>query len=192
MADNSTLPVSVGTEVFANDDISSVKYPRVKLTWGPDGTANDTDVASGKSVPAQIRTAAGTAQTYGTGAADAGTQRVTIGTDQLGTLVAGGVPVVSGGYEYQTVAASATGTVLQVSAGATGDYLESILCVVATAATSQVMIGDGAAPAVVILPNNVGAGVGTYPIPLGLTSRTGSWRVTTAAGVSIIATGNFS
>ena len=72
------------------------------------------------------------------------------------------------------------------------DYLESILCVVATAATSQVMIGDGAAPAIVILPNNVGGGVGTYPVPLGITSKTGSWRVTTAAGVSIIASGNFS
>jgi len=102
------------------------------------------------------------------------------------------VPCVSGGYEWQTVAAGATGTVLQVSAGTTGDYLESILCVVATAATSQVMIGDGAAPAIVILPNNVGGGVGTYPVPLGITSKTGSWRVTTAAGVSIIASGNFS
>lgn len=192
MADNSTLPVNVGTEVFANDDIASVKYPRVKLTWGPDGTANDTDVASGKSVPAQIRTSTGVAQTYGGGAADTGTQRVTIDTTQLGALIAGGVPVVSGGYEYQAVAASQTGTVLQVSAGATGDYLESILCVVTTAATSQVMIGDGAAPSIIIFPNNVGGGVGSYPVPLGLTSKTGSWRVTTAAGVSILATGNFS
>jgi len=191
MVDNVAITPGSGATV-ATDEVGGFHHQRVKLVWGPDGTVNDTDVASGKSVPAQIRTAAGTAQTYGTGAADAGTQRVTIGTDQLGTLVAGGVPVVSGGYEYQAVAASQTGIVLQVSAGAVGDYLESILCVVTTAATSQVMIGDGAAPAIVILPNNVGAGVGSYPVPLGYTSKTGSWRVTTGAGVSIIASGNFS
>lgn len=59
MADNSTLPVTGGTEVFANDDISSVKYPRVKATWGPDGTANDTDIATGKPLPVQVRSATG-------------------------------------------------------------------------------------------------------------------------------------
>lgn len=31
MADNSTLPVSVGTEVFANKDVSGVKFPKVIL-----------------------------------------------------------------------------------------------------------------------------------------------------------------
>ena len=162
-----------------------VKYPRVKMTWGPtSGTPNDADVATGKPLPTQLRASTGESLSDATG--------IKISTSQIGSLVAGGVPCVSGGYEWQTVAAGATGTVLQVSAGTTGDYLESILCVVATAATSQVMIGDGAAPAIVILPNNVGGGVGTYPVPLGITSKTGSWRVTTAAGVSIIASGNFS
>jgi len=184
MADNSSIPVASGNETFANYDVSGVKYPRVKLTWGPtSGAPNDADVASGKPIPMQIRDSGGTSLTDSTG--------IKISTSQIGSLVAGGVPVVSGGYEYQNVAAGTTATI-QVSAGATGDYLESILCIVATAATSQVMIGDGITPATVILPNAVGAGVGTYPIPLGLTSKTGSWRVTTAAGVSIIATGNFS
>lgn len=59
MADNSLLPISGGTETFANDDIGSVKYPRVKATWGPDGTANDTDVATGKPMPMQVRSATG-------------------------------------------------------------------------------------------------------------------------------------
>lgn len=58
-ADNTLLPISGGTETFANDDIGGVKYPRSKVTWGPDGTANDTDVASGKSMPVQIRSATG-------------------------------------------------------------------------------------------------------------------------------------
>lgn len=82
MADNSTLPVSGGgTEVFANDDIGSVKYPRVKATWGPDGTANDTDVASGKPMPVQLRVSDGTAFTLGSGAVAAGTLRIVHATD---------------------------------------------------------------------------------------------------------------
>lgn len=54
MADNSTLPVSVGTEVFANDDISGVKYPRSKINWGADGATNDVSTTSGKPLPVQI------------------------------------------------------------------------------------------------------------------------------------------
>jgi hypothetical protein len=193
MADNSTLPVSVGTDLFANDDISSVKYPRVKLTWGPDGTANDTDVASGKPVPAQIRTATGTAQTYGSGASDAGTQRVTIGTDQLGSLVNNSVPVITGGFEYETVAVSQTDQIMGAT-GAVGDYLDCLLCVVATAATSQVQIKDGNGSAITVLPNAVGAGVGVYPIPIGLrciNATTPGWKITTAAGVTVLASGDF-
>jgi len=59
MTDNSSLPVASGNETFANDDIGGVKYPRPKINWGPDGTANDVDVASGKPLPAQIRSATG-------------------------------------------------------------------------------------------------------------------------------------
>lgn len=59
MADNDTLPAT--GSVVASDDILGVKYQRVKLTWGPDGTANDADTASGKSIPIQLRSATGTA-----------------------------------------------------------------------------------------------------------------------------------
>lgn len=47
MADNSTLPVSVGTEVFANDDIGGVKYPRAKLSLGATGVAVDAEAGAG-------------------------------------------------------------------------------------------------------------------------------------------------
>jgi hypothetical protein len=237
MADNSTLPVSVGTEVFANDDIAGVKYPRIKNTWGPDGTTNDVDIATGKPMPVQLRGSDGTDRSnlmpvsqsgtwtvqpgntanttawlvntgiqLNAGAATATTTLFTIDSGQLGALgqttSSASVPVVlandhsdirtvSGGDEYEAIAASQTDVVLGTTTGATGDYLEGILCIVATAATSQVMIGDGATPAIVILPNAVGAGVGSYYVPLGLKSKVGSWRVTTAAGVSVIATGDF-
>lgn len=59
MADNSSLPVASGNETFANNDIGGVKYPRVKATWGPAGTSNDADVATGKPLPVQVRSATG-------------------------------------------------------------------------------------------------------------------------------------
>jgi hypothetical protein len=96
----------------------------------------------------------------------------------------------SGGDEYETVAASQTDQVMGAT-GAAGDYLEGVLCVVATAATSQVQIKDGAGSAITVLPNAVGPGVGTYYVPLGLTSTSGAWKITTAAGVSVIGIGDF-
>lgn len=95
----------------------------------------------------------------------------------------------SGGDEYETVAASQSAQVLGAT-GATGDYIEGVLCVVATAATSQVTLTDGSTD-IVIFPNNPGPGVGTYPIPLGITSVSGAWKITTGAGVSVIAMGDF-
>jgi hypothetical protein len=46
MSDNSVLPVSSGTETFANNDIGGIKYPRTKVTWGAAGVANDTSAAN--------------------------------------------------------------------------------------------------------------------------------------------------
>ena len=96
----------------------------------------------------------------------------------------------SGGTEYETVAASQSDQSLGAT-GATGDYLERLICVVSTAATSQVQIKDGAGSAITVLPDNVGAGIGTYTVELGLTSLAGAWKVTTGAGVSVIAAGDF-
>jgi len=50
MADNVAITAGAGTTI-ASDDIGSVQYQRVKATWGPDGTANDTDDAAGKRLP---------------------------------------------------------------------------------------------------------------------------------------------
>lgn len=103
------------------------------------------------------------------------------------------VQTISGGSEYETVAASQTDQILGPT-GAVGDYVEGLLCVVATAATSQVQIKDGNGSAITVLPNAVGAGVGSYYVPLGLktvNSTTPGWKVTTAAGVSVIGIGDF-
>jgi hypothetical protein len=58
MADNSTLPAT--GDVIAADDVGGgVKVQRAKVTWGPDGTMNDADVATGKPMPVQLRSATG-------------------------------------------------------------------------------------------------------------------------------------
>jgi hypothetical protein len=41
MADNTTLNAGTGGDVIATDDIGGVKYQRVKVTYGGDGTAQD-------------------------------------------------------------------------------------------------------------------------------------------------------
>jgi hypothetical protein len=125
----------------------------------------------------------------GAGAVTGTTTRVTIDTGQLGTLVAGGVPTVSGGFEYEAVAASTTA--MLGTTGAIGDYIEGLICIVGTPATSLVQIKDGSGTAMDVLPNGVGAGVGTYYVPLGLLSTGVGWTVITLAGVKVIATGNF-
>lgn len=62
MADNIAITAGSGTNM-ATDDIGGVHYPRAKMTWGPDGTANDTDVATGKPLPIQLRSSTGNAVT---------------------------------------------------------------------------------------------------------------------------------
>lgn len=59
MADNFDFTPGTGA-IGAADEIGGVKYPRVKTTWGPDGTANDADVATGKPLPVQLRGSDGT------------------------------------------------------------------------------------------------------------------------------------
>jgi len=61
MADNIAIKDGSGASVtIASDDLSGIQYPRQKSTWGPDGTANDTDTANGKPFPVQLRGSDGT------------------------------------------------------------------------------------------------------------------------------------
>lgn len=43
MADNTTLNQGVGGDVIATDDIGGVKYQRVKVNYGGDGSSTDVD-----------------------------------------------------------------------------------------------------------------------------------------------------
>jgi hypothetical protein len=93
--------------------------------------------------------------------------------------------------DWETVASSQTTQVLGTT-GATGDILDRLIVVVATAATAQVQIRDGASGSdITVFPNSPGGGIGTYSVPLGMQSFAGGWRVTTGAGVSVIGVGLF-
>ena len=97
-------------------------------------------------------------------------------------------------YLYEHVAASQTAQVLG-GTGAVGDYLHRIVCTVSTAATSLVQIVDGTGTGILthtVLPNNVGGGVGVYNIELNIVSANGAWKITTGAGVEVMAVGIFS
>ena len=96
-------------------------------------------------------------------------------------------------YYYEHVAVSQTAQVLGTT-GAVGDYLHRLICTVSTAATSVVQIVDGTGTGVLthtILPNSVGGGIGVYNIELNIVSANGAWKVTTGAGVEVMAVGIF-
>lgn len=184
MADNTAILDGAGaSKTFASDDISSVFYPRVKVTWGPDGTANDTDVASGKPIPAQLRVSDGTAWTYGAGASAAGTPRVTLASDAPG--------VVPYGAEYETVAASQTAQTIGPT-GATGDYISHLVVTPASTSPGNVLILDNAT-SITVFAGGASSVSNLIPfsIPLGMISVSGAWKVTTGANVSVIAVGLF-
>jgi hypothetical protein len=67
MADNFVANAGSGGSTFASDDISSVQYPRVKPSWGADGSATDASVAAPLPVQASVEsnqmTAGGTVVT---------------------------------------------------------------------------------------------------------------------------------
>jgi hypothetical protein len=97
-------------------------------------------------------------------------------------------------FQYEHVSASSSAQVLG-GAGATGDYIQRLICTVTTAATSSVVIVDGTGTGILthtVLPNNVGQGIGCYVIEVECASVTGPWKITTGAGVECMAVGIFS
>lgn len=90
--------------------------------------------------------------------------------------------------DFEAVAAGQTDQVLGPT-GATGDTLNNLVCTVATAATSTVSIKDGAGSSVSVLAANTP--IGAYTVTINAKSAAGAWSVTTGAGVSVLATGNF-
>lgn len=93
--------------------------------------------------------------------------------------------------DYETVAASQTAQVLGPN-GRVGDVLERLIVSVATSATSAVSLLDGDGSGIPVVPANTPIGV--YVIEVGaraVNATTPGWKITTAAGVSVLAVGRF-
>jgi hypothetical protein len=97
-------------------------------------------------------------------------------------------------YQYEHVAASQSAQVLG-GTGAVGDYLHRIVCTVTTAATGNVVIVDGTGAGILthtVCPASPGSGIGVYNVEINAASANGAWKITTGAGVEVMAVGIFS
>ena len=97
-------------------------------------------------------------------------------------------------YLYEHVAASQTAQVLG-GTGAVGDYLHRIVCTVTTGATGNVLVVDGTGAGVLthtVLPASASVIPGVYNVELNAVSANGAWKITTGAGVEVMAVGIFS
>lgn len=91
-------------------------------------------------------------------------------------------------FAYETIATSQSDQVLGTTGGA-GDLLHSLVITVATAATGTVSIKDGSGSAIPITAANTPIGV--YRVAMNARSRGGAWKVTTGAGATVVALGDF-
>ena len=95
-------------------------------------------------------------------------------------------------YDYETVAASQTAQVLGPT-GAVGDYLARLIIVPAVAAAGAVDLLDGATSINIYAGGAVTALPNLQPITVEVRakSKSGAWKVTTGANVSVIGIGSF-
>jgi hypothetical protein len=127
----------------------------------------------------------GTANGAATG--ELGAKVVVVGQGASGTPLS----ITTTDNEYETVAASQTAQVLGAT-GATGDFLAELLVIPATTSPGAISILDNAT-SITVFTGGATSVVDLRPftIPLGITSVSGAWKVTTGANVSVIGIGNF-
>ena len=90
-------------------------------------------------------------------------------------------------YPYETVAASQTAQVLG-GTGAVGDYLHRIVVTITTTGTSTLSVLDGSTTVLTMAANTP---VGVYSLEINAASASGPWKITTGAGVTVLAVGFF-
>jgi hypothetical protein len=136
------------------------------------------DLGSGTGGSRTLRFFRDTAQWIGgNGAVTSATQRVAIADYSAG--------------EYETVAASQTAQVIGAT-GAAGDFICGLLVVPASTSPGNVLLLDNAT-SITVFAGGAASVSNLVPffVPLGMTSVSGAWKVTTGASVSVIAIGNF-
>ena len=92
---------------------------------------------------------------------------------------------------YETVAASQTAQVLG-TAGSAGDVISHIVVIPATTSPGNVLLLDNAT-SITLFAGGASSVSNLVPfiIPLGMTSMSGAWKITTGASVSCICVGSF-
>jgi hypothetical protein len=85
------------------------------------------------------------------------------------------------------VAASQTAQVLG-GTGAVGDYLHRIVVTVTTTGTSTLSVLDNSTTVLTMAANTP---VGVYSLEINAASASGPWKITTGAGVTVMAVGFF-
>jgi hypothetical protein len=160
-------------------------------------TTDNAGVQANMSIPMN---AAGVAAAFGSGANGATVPRVALATDSPGviataapgTLSAAGPSVTAvNPSNYETIAASQTAQALGAS-GATGDFINGLLVVPATTSPGNVLLLDNATSITVFTGGATSvSNLVPFFIPLGMTSVSGAWKVTTGANVSAIGIGKF-
>lgn len=141
MADNVAITAGTGTDIAA-DEISSVKYQRVKVVLGADGV-NDGDVASGNPLPV---TGTITAVTAITNALPAGTNAIGKLSANSGVDI-GDVDVIS--------SALPTGASTAANQTTTNNSLSSIDGKITACNTGAVVVSSGTITAVTSITNAV-------------------------------------
>lgn len=98
--------------------------------------------------------------------------------------------VISGGSEYETVAASQNDQILG-SVGAVGDYFQGLLVVPATTSPGAISVKDGSGSAITLFAGGTVSDLKPFGIPFPAKSVSGGWKVTTGTNVSVIGFGDF-
>lgn len=162
MADNTVLNAGTGGDTIATDDISGIKYQRVKITTGADGTAND--VTNANPVPVSDASGSLTVDNAGTFSVQAsavvpGTGATNLGKAEDAAHTSGDVGVLSLGVRQDADTSPVS---------ADGDYHAPIFD---SAGNLKVNI-------------KAGAGSGGTALTDAATFTRGSTSVTPAAGVA--------
>lgn len=98
----------------------------------------------------------------------------------------GALEVIDGVGDYEAITVSSASVVLG-STGAAGDYVNRLICVVATSISAVVQLHDGGSTLPIL---QTGTAAGTYVVPLGIKSTSGGWSVSTGT-TGVIAVGAF-
>lgn len=140
MPDNVESNPGSGGVVFATDEIATVHYPRTKVVWGPDGTANDADVASGKPLPVQLRASGGTELSLATAANQTTVIGHLDGVEGLLTTIDADTGTIS--TNSGTLAGAVAGTEMQVDIVSAGPAALEAGGNLAAAAASLAIVDD--------------------------------------------------